>query len=991
MMKRNWTDDELIEYFILVPMERQLIGNKTGASRLGFAVLLKYFQHEARFPIKKQDIPKVVIAYIAKQLDLSPDLFDSYRWGAEERNFTYHRKQIRESFGFHEFTANDMPVFQKWLVDQVNFTHDTDYLRAKAYEQFRKWKIEPPTLGRLNRMIDSAINTYEINFFESTCHDLSESTRSRIDSFLESSIDINNDEQLEENELLTFRDLLADPGRASLKTLHQEIQKLLAIRHLQIPLDSFQHIPSKLLKKYRLRAVTETLTDLRAHPEPIRYTLISILFWYRQSEVTDHLADLLIDITHKIGKRAIKQTDKEIIEEMKKVQGKNKYIINLLEAMIDHPDGIISEILYSVADPQTLQDILQELKRNKRIYREKVYIKMHASYGNHYRRAIPQLLDILEFRSNNQMHQPVIHAIQVIREYANSGQRYFASKDDVPIDSVIQPKWKDTIIETDTNGTRRMNRINYEIAVLQSLRGKLRCKEIWIQGANRYRNPEEDLPQDFEEYKDEHFQALKLPLDVEPFISVLIEQMKQKLSLLDEGLLSKDNQKVSILSKNSGWIRLSPLEKQDEPIHLSQIKNEIRNKWPNTNLLDVLKEADFFTNFTKHFKTTADREILDRETVQRRLILCLFGLGTNTGLKRISSGNTTDSYRELLYIRKKFIHKDNLRKAIAEVVNQIMYQRLKDIWGEGTTACASDSKKFGAWDQNLLTEWHIRYRGRGVMIYWHVDKKSTCIYSQLKSCSSSEVAAMIEGVLRHCTEMSVDKNYVDTHGQSEVAFAFCHLLGFKLMPRFKNIYSQKLYRPETGMQDAYSSLQPILTRSIKWDLIRQQYEQIVKYATALRLGTASAESILKRFTKDVQHPTYQALSELGKAIKTIFLCEYLHSEEIRREIHEGLNTVENWNSANSFIFHGKNSEIQTNSLEGQEVSVLALHLLQNCLVYINTLMLQEVLYDRDKFWLKKMTQEDFRALTPLFYTHVNPYGTFKLNMNKRIPIKFVIS
>ncbi|MDZ4417360.1 DUF4158 domain-containing protein, partial [Bacillus cereus] len=221
-MKRNWTDDELIEYFILVPMERQLIGNKTGASRLGFAVLLKYFQHEARFPIKKQDIPKVVISYIAKQLDLSPDLFDSYRWGAEERNFTYHLKQIRESFGFHEFTANDMPVFQKWLVDQVNFTHDTDYLRAKAYEQFRKWKIEPPTLGRLNRMIDSAINTYEVNFFESTCHNLSESTRSRIDSFLESSIDINNDEQLEENELLTFRDLLADPGRASLKTLHQE-------------------------------------------------------------------------------------------------------------------------------------------------------------------------------------------------------------------------------------------------------------------------------------------------------------------------------------------------------------------------------------------------------------------------------------------------------------------------------------------------------------------------------------------------------------------------------------------------------------------------------------------------------------------------------------------------------------------------------------------------------------------------------------------------
>ena len=67
------------------------------------------------------------------------------------------------------------------------------------------------------------------------------------------------------------------------------------------------------------------------------------------------------------------------------------------------------------------------------------------------------------------------------------------------------------------------------------------------------------------------------------------------------------------------------------------------------------------------------------------------------------------------------------------------------------------------------------------MIYWHVDKKACCIYSQLKSCSSSEVAAMMEGVLRHCTEMSVDRNYVDTHGRSAVAFAFSKLLGFELL------------------------------------------------------------------------------------------------------------------------------------------------------------------------------------------------------------------
>ncbi|MFT7595373.1 MAG: TnpA family transposase, partial [Paracoccaceae bacterium] len=303
--------------------------------------------------------------------------------------------------------------------------------------------------------------------------------------------------------------------------------------------------------------------------------------------------------------------------------------------------------------------------------------------------------------------------------------------------------------------------------------------------------------------------------------------------------------------------------------------------------------------------------------------------------------------------------------------------------GDAGTACASDSTKFGAWDRNLMTEWHARYGGRGVMIYRHVERQTTCIYSQLKRCSSSEVAAMIKGVLRHCTDMEIQRHYVDSHGQSFVGFAFCHLLGFELAPRLKAIARQKLALSHAGMRAQLPNLLPILSGVIDWDEIERQYDEMVKYAAAMQTGTADPEAILRRFARtDVMHPTYKALAELARAIKTIFLCRYLRSEAFRREINEGLNVVENWNSANGFVFFGKGGEIATNRVTDQETSAHALHLLQSSLVYVNTRMVQSVL--RQPRLQNSLSEEDHRGLTPLIYAHINPYGRFEVDLNKRI-------
>ncbi|BDM79856.1 hypothetical protein AM10699_27240 [Acaryochloris marina MBIC10699] len=89
--------------------------------------------------------------------------------------------------------------------------------------------------------------------------------------------------------------------------------------------------------------------------------------------------------------------------------------------------------------------------------------------------------------------------------------------------------------------------------------------------------------------------------------------------------------------------------------------------------------------------------------------------------------------------------------------------------------------------------------------------------------------------------------------------------------------------------------------------------------------------------------------------------------------------------ANDFIFYGKNGDFASNQTAMQELSMLCLHLLQISLVYINTLMIQKVL--SEPTWMNRMQEEDLRALTPLFYLHIKPYGRFRLNMNERLMIE----
>ncbi|WP_165912442.1 hypothetical protein [Effusibacillus lacus] len=86
---------------------------------------------------------------------------------------------------------------------------------------------------------------------------------------------------------------------------------------------------------------------------------------------------------------------------------------------------MVQEVIYPVVNEQTLKDLVKEFKHTDPAYREKIHTIIRTSYGSHYRRMVPEILSILDFRSNNEVHRPVIDALELIIRYANTGLHYF--------------------------------------------------------------------------------------------------------------------------------------------------------------------------------------------------------------------------------------------------------------------------------------------------------------------------------------------------------------------------------------------------------------------------------------------------------------------------------------------------------------------------------------------------------------------------------------
>jgi hypothetical protein len=322
------------ESWMLSPADKAVVGTRQRTSRLPFAVLLKFYRCHGRFTRRASEIEAETIVVVATQIGASVEPFDVVDLG--DRTLKRHRAEIRALLGFREATVADGEVLTDWLLDHaVADSCDTAVLTSAMEERCRVLKIEPPGADRIERIVRAALHDYDERFCADTHRRLPSNTRTRLDALLQPAATeqkILVDDEPNGRVPAVLMHLRSDPGGPSVNSLQAELVKLDLVRKLGLPADLFAHARPHEVERHSQRVAVEAPYELRRHAELFRLTALAAFAHLRGRSLTDGLVDLLIETVHRIGARAERKVERELLDDLKHISGKQNILFKQEDA-----------------------------------------------------------------------------------------------------------------------------------------------------------------------------------------------------------------------------------------------------------------------------------------------------------------------------------------------------------------------------------------------------------------------------------------------------------------------------------------------------------------------------------------------------------------------------------------------------------------------------------------------------------------------------------
>ena len=582
------------------------------------------------------------------------------------------------------------------------------------------------------------------------------------------------------------------------------------------------------------------------------------------------------------------------------------------------------------------------------------------------RRFAPAFLNAFSFHSPRS-GTALMQAVETLRDLNRRNRREVPDSAPLPFQN---KQWKRLVREDG-----RINRRLYETAVLSTLRDCLRAGDVWIEGTRNYRH--------FDAYllpKDEAAKAaarLAIGADVGPYLTerarVLDWRLKRFARLLRRGELDG----VSLVR---GKLKVTPLPPLTPP-GAEVLDRKLDALLPRVRVTELLREVAARTVFLSAFRDLRSGRAHDNPNA---VLAAVLADATNLGLERMANASQGVSYAQLAWTHNWYLSGENYRAALAAIIDAHHELPFARHWGDGS-ASSSDGQFFRAGRERAgAAEVNAKYGGEpGVKIYTHLSDHFSSFHSRVVSATASEAPYVLDGLLLHGSSLAPRVHYTDTGGATDHVFALCHLLGYRFVPRLRDLADRRLGSVEPAVR--YRGLEMLIGRPIRTDAIVDSWDDIIRLAASIKSGTVAPSTMLRKLgAYKRQNRLDFALGEVGRIERTLFTLDWLESSSQRRACQAGLNKGEARHALAQAVYAHRQGRFADRTLENQEHRASGLNLVIAAIAYWNTLYLEraaENLRGRGD----TVPEELLAHVSPMGWTHVGLTGDYLWERTDDIP------
>lgn len=421
-------------------------------------------------------------------------------------------------------------------------------------------------------------------------------------------------------------------------------------------------------------------------------------------------------------------------------------------------------------------------------------------------------------------------------------------------------------------------------------------------------------------------------------------------------------------------MNLSNVEKNDEPPELKNLSSQIESTLPRIDLTELILEINEHTGFTEEFQHISETQS-KADDIHISISAVLLSEACNVGLEPFVNPQTPALTRHrLIWVKHNYIRAETLARANARLVDYQATIPLAKVWGGGEVASA-DGMRFVTPVRTLNSGPNRKYFGanRGITWYNFVSDQYSGFHGITIPGTLRDSIFVLEGLLEQETSLNPKEIMTDTAGSSDLVFGLFWLLGYQFSPRLADAGESSFWRAANGKD--YGLLDDIARGTINTGKIESHWDDMLRIAGSLKTGTIQASELIRTLLKsDRPSSLTQAIIEVGRINRTLYLLRYIDDEEYRRKVLNQLNRGESRHRLARAICHGQRGEIRQRYKEGQEDQLGALGLVTNAVILWNTIYTEASLNHIGR-------SKDLESrLSPLANNHINMLGQFSFSL-----------